>query len=137
MPAGADQRRLARVAAGSLDTAGTAVAAAPPRRSRPAARLKSAAVRSRFVQLDRLEGAEADAAQLRREGRGVADEHDRQPVGLQIGPRDALDVVDGDGVDALTEVWSSSTGSPKKRTLSTCVAIASGVSIVSGKLPVM
>src|SRR5919201_5104775 len=44
-------------------------------------------------QLDSLEAAKADAAQLRFERRRVAHEHDRQAIGLQIRARDPLDVV--------------------------------------------
>ena len=64
-------------------------------------------VRGREVQIPELhsfELSEPDALELRPERRGVADEHDRQAIGLQIQPRHALDVVRRDGVHALAEV---------------------------------
>ena len=48
-----------------------------------------------------LELIEAGAGSCFDERRRIADEHDRQPVGMQVAPRHALHVVDGDGVDAL------------------------------------
>ena len=35
---------------------------------------------------------------------GVADQHDRQAIGLEIGARHALDIVDGHRVHAVAEV---------------------------------
>ncbi len=64
----------------------------------------AAEVRGREIELgerDALELVEADARQLLREHRRVADQHDRQPVGVQVLPRHALDVVRRDRVDAL------------------------------------
>ena len=54
-------------------------------------------IRGREIELgerDALELLKADARQLLRERRRVADQHDRQPIGVQVLPRDALDVVD-------------------------------------------
>ena len=50
-----------------------------------------------------LELVEPGARQLLLELRGIADQHDRQAVGVQIGARHALDVVHGDRVDALAK----------------------------------
>jgi len=41
-----------------------------------------------------------------------ADQHDRQPIGLHVGSRHALDVVDGDRVDAIAEVLQLLDGEP-------------------------
>ena len=48
-----------------------------------------------------LELIEAHARELLGEHRGVADEDDRQSIGPQVFPRDALDVVWRYGIDAL------------------------------------
>ena len=84
-------------------------AAGAPRRARGAdavarRRRKSAAVRSRSGRFDDLEVAEADALQLLDEALRVAHEHDRQPIGPEVLPRHALDVVRRDGVDPLAVV---------------------------------
>src|SRR5919106_3175952 len=54
-----------------------------------------------IAKLDELELIEPDALQSGREGFRVADEHDRQPLRLEVLPRNALNVVGRDGVDAL------------------------------------
>ena len=64
--------------------AGPAGASARPMRPAAPALLEVGRRQIEVVDLDRFEPPEADAAQLRRERRRVADEHDRQPVGLEV-----------------------------------------------------
>jgi len=49
-------------------------------------------------------GAEADTLQLRRERRGVADEHHRQPIWFQVRLRHSLNVVGCHGVDSVSKI---------------------------------
>ena len=69
--------------------------------SRPASRSCSGAValevgrhEIEVAQLDALEAAEPDAAQLRLERRGVSDKDHRQPIRFEIRARHPLDVLD-------------------------------------------
>src|SRR5256712_11683518 len=81
--------------------------ARPSRLSRPScprrAALEVCGRQIELAELHRLVRAEADAFELRRERRRVADEHHRQAIGTQELARDALDVVDADRVHALAE----------------------------------
>ena len=64
------------------------------------------------VERDGFVPAKPDAAKLRRKHRRVADEDDRDGVGLQVETRDALDVVDGDALTRSRKVCSCSSGRP-------------------------
>src|SRR4029079_13642868 len=71
--------------------------------TRPACLLEIRRRQIEIAHLDNLERVEAEAAELRNERCRVADEHDRQSIGAQIEPRDALYFVGRDRVDALAE----------------------------------
>ncbi len=75
------------------------------RPSSPAApcRRRSAEPEIEVRERDPLELIEADAGQLLGEHGGVADQHDRQPIGMQVLLRDPLNVVGRDRVDAIAK----------------------------------
>ena len=69
----------------------------PPARGVTARRGVTAQIRRGEIELgerNALDLIEADAGEIFREHRRVADEHDRELVGMQVLLRDALDVVD-------------------------------------------
>ena len=63
-------------------------------------------IRGRQIELvdgNPLELIEPDARELLRERIRIADEDDRQPIRMEVGFGDALDIVDGNRVDPLAE----------------------------------
>ena len=77
-------------------------------------------------ELDGFELLKSTLLQLRRRTLDIADEHDGQPIGSQIGLGDALDVSTVTAFTRSRKVCKILDGQPVEHdTLSTCMAIAS------------